>query len=162
MNKDAINKNSKYEHLEGNLGLDKTQVMVYFSLYGDEFPLDGVTEKLEVIPTETYKKGDLIPNLSTVRYRKETSWELGTGYQVSVDVNNQLRQIIDKLQNKSSIIKEIKDAYSVECKFSIVIIIEEGNTPALYLNKDIIKFAATIEAEFDVDLYANPYNDFDK
>ena len=82
---------------------------------------------------------------------------LGTGYQVSFDVNNQLRQIIGKIQNKSSIIKEIKEAYSVECKFFIVVIIEEGNTPALYLDKDIIKFAANIEAEFDVDLYANPY-----
>ncbi|MFJ3390822.1 MULTISPECIES: hypothetical protein [unclassified Lysinibacillus] len=38
--------------------------------------------------------------------------------------------------------------------------IEKGNTPALYLDKDIIKFASSIEAEFDVDLYANPYDDF--
>ncbi|MGF6949787.1 putative DNA-binding protein YlxM (UPF0122 family) [Neobacillus sp. B4I6] len=141
--------------------MNKTQVMVYFSLYGDEFSIDEVTEKLEVTPTKTYKKGDLIPNRSTVCYRKETSWDLGTGYQVSLDVNNQLQQIIDKLQNKSSIINEIKEAYSVECKFFIVVIIQEGNAPALYLDKDIIKFAASIEAEFDVDLYANPYeNDF--
>jgi hypothetical protein len=136
-------------------------VMVYFSLYGDEFPTDAVTEKLEVTPTITYEKGDLIPNRSTVCYRKETSWDLGTGYQVSLDVNNQLQQILDKLQNKSSIINEIKEAYSVQCKFFIVIKIEEGNTPSLYLYKDIIKFASSIEAEFDIDLYANPYeNDF--
>ncbi len=147
--------------MEGKISLDKTQVMVYFSLYGDEFSLDDVTEKLEVTPTETYKKGDLIPNRSTACYRKETSWDLGTGYQVSLDVNNQLQQIINKLQNKSSIINEIKEAYSVECKLSIVVKIEEGNTPALYLDKDIIKFAASIEAELDVDLYANPYeNEF--
>lgn len=141
--------------------MDKTQIMVYFSLYGDEFPLDDVTEKIEVTPTKTYKKGDLIPNRSTACYRKETSWDLGTGYQVSLDVNNQLQQIINKLQNKASIINEIKEAYSVECKFFIVVKIEQGNTPALYLVKDIIKFAASIEAEFDVDLYANPYeNEF--
>jgi membrane-associated HD superfamily phosphohydrolase len=137
------------------LRLDKTQVMVYFSLYGDEFPIDDITEKLEVIPTETYKKGDLIPNRSTARYRKETSWDLGTDYQVSLDVNNQIQQIINNLQNKSSIINEIKEAYSLECKFFIVVKIEDGNTPALYLDKNIIKFAASIEAEFDIDLYAN-------
>ncbi|AGK54163.1 DUF4279 domain-containing protein [Bacillus sp. 1NLA3E] len=139
--------------------MDKTQVKVYFSLFGDDFPLDDVTEKLEVTPTDTYKKGDLIPNRSTV-IRKETSWDLGTGYQVSLDVNDQLKQIIDRLQNKSSIVNEIKEAYSLECKFFIVINIEKGNTPALYLDKDIIKFASSIEAEFDVDLYANPYDDF--
>lgn len=143
------------------LGLDKTQAMVYFSLYGDEFSIDDVTEKLGVAPTKAYKKGDLFLNRATACYRKETSWDLGTGYQVSLDVNNQLQQIIDKLQNKSLIINEIKEAYTLECKFFIIVIREEGNTPSLYLDKDIIKFAANIEAEFDIDLYVSLYeNDF--
>ncbi|MED1205287.1 DUF4279 domain-containing protein [Heyndrickxia acidicola] len=137
--------------------MNKTQVNVYFSLYGDDFPIDDVTKKLEVMPTEAYKKGDLIPNRSTVRYRKETSWDLGTGYQLSRDVNDQLQEIVGKIQNKSSTINEIKETYSVECKFFIVVKIEQGNTPAFYLDKDTIKFASTIEAEFDVDLYSNPY-----
>lgn len=142
--------------------MNKTQVKVYFSLFGDDFPLDKVTGKLELTPSETYKKGDLNPNGSTV-FTKETSWNLGTGYQVSLDVNDQLQQIVCRLQNKSSIIKEIKDSYSLECKFFIVIKIEKGNTPALYLDKDIIKFASSIEAEFDIDLYANPYlSDFEE
>lgn len=139
------------------LKVDKTQVIVYFSLFGMEFPIEEITERLEITPTETYNKGDLIPNRSRPLYRKETSWDLGTGYQASLDVNDQLQKIIIKLKNKASIINEIKDAYSVECKFFIVVKIEEGNTPGLYLDKEIIKFASSIEAEFDVDLYANPY-----
>nr|WP_285849313.1 DUF4279 domain-containing protein [Niallia taxi] len=139
------------------LKVDKTLVRVYFSLFGEEFPIEEITERLEITPTETYKKGDLIPNRSIPLYRKETSWDLGTGYQVSLNVNNQLQKIIIKLKNKASIINEIKDAYSVDCKFFIVVKIEEGNTPGLYLDKEIIKFASSIEAEFDVDLYANPY-----
>ncbi|MFJ6211623.1 DUF4279 domain-containing protein [Lysinibacillus sp. NPDC092081] len=139
--------------------MNKIQVKIYFSLFGDDFPIDDVTEKLEITPTDTYKKGDLIQNRS-IFIRKETSWDLGTGYQFSLDVNDQLKQIIGMLQNKSSIINEIKEAYSLECKFFIVIKIEKGNTPALYLDKDIIKFASSIEAEIDVDLYANPYDDF--
>lgn len=139
--------------------MEKSQVMVYFSLFGDNFPIEVVTEKLEIPPTETYIKGDLIQNRSVAHYRKETSWDLGTGYQVSLDVNDQLDQILNKLQGKTSLIKELKENYSIECKFIIVIKIENGNTPALYLNKDIIKFASDIGAEFDVDLYANPYND---
>ncbi|MDP4106479.1 MAG: hypothetical protein Q8935_16200 [Bacillota bacterium] len=51
----------------------------------------------------------------------------------------------------------------MECKFYIVIKIEKGNAPFLYFHKDIIKFASSIEAEFDVDLYANPYeSDFNQ
>jgi hypothetical protein len=139
------------------LHLNNTQVNVYFSLFGDDFPIDYVTKKLEVTPTETYKNRELIPNRSTVLYKKETSWDLGTGYQVSLDVNDQLQQIVCKLQYKSSTINEIKEAYFVECKFFIVIKIEDGNTPALYLDKKVMKFASSIEAEIDIDLYANPY-----
>ncbi|WP_396021031.1 DUF4279 domain-containing protein [Cytobacillus firmus] len=133
--------------------------MVYFSLFGDEFPIGDITDKLGIIPTETYNKGDLIPNSSSICYRKETSWDLSTGYQTSLDVNDQLLQIVNKLQNKTSIINEIKEVYFLECKFLIVVKIEEGNSPALYLDKNIVKFASKIEAEFDIDLYANPYEE---
>lgn len=58
---------------EVKLNLNKTQVMVYFSLYGEDFPIDEVTERVKVTPTRTYKKGDLNPNRSRNRYRKESS-----------------------------------------------------------------------------------------
>lgn len=137
--------------------MDKTQVMVYFCLYGDEFPTEKVSERLKVAPTNTYTKGDLISNRSSVCYRKETNWEIGTGYQNSVDVNEQLNQIAAKLQDKVSEIIDIKKEFAIECKFFIVIKIENGIAPSLFLNKNIIKLAAIMEAEFDFDLYSNPY-----
>jgi hypothetical protein len=77
--------------------LEKTQVMVYFSLFGNWFPIDYVTEILEINPTKTYKKGDVIvkpfiPNLtsSKTHYRKETVWEISTNYSESNDVKEQL------------------------------------------------------------------------
>lgn len=136
---------------------DKTQVMVYFSLYGDEFPTKKVTERLKINPTNTYIKGELISNRSSVCYRKETNWEIGTGYQDSIDVNEQLNQIAGKIQDKVSEIIDIKKEFAIDCKFFIVIKIEEGLAPSLYLNKNIIKLAASMEAEFDFDLYSNPY-----
>nr|WP_170295525.1 DUF4279 domain-containing protein [Chengkuizengella sediminis] len=131
--------------------------MAYFSLFGDSFPLEKATKKLGITPTKTYKKGDRIRDLSITR--KVTCWDLSTDYQESFDVNEQLDQIIKQIQEKDSIINEIRKTYSVECKFTIVIIIEEGYTPALYLNNEVIKFASSIDAEFDIDLYANPYID---
>lgn len=105
--------------------MDITQVMVYFSFHGDDFPTDKVSEMLEITPTKTNKKADIIPNRSTNLYRKETSWTLETGYQDSLDVNDQLQQIISKLYNKTAIINEIKNSYSVECTILIVVKIEE-------------------------------------
>lgn len=137
--------------------MERTRVRVYFSIFGDTFPLEHVTEKLGISPTNTYRKGDIIPNRSRTLLRKETSWDLDTGYQESRDVNEQLQQIINQLRNKVPIISEIKNIYSVECKFFIVVEIEEGKTPGLYLDREVINFASNIEAEFDIDLYAYPY-----
>jgi len=146
--------------------LNKTQVKVYFSLYGGDFPIDKVTESLGIKPTNSYKKGDVIvrmpnPNIvsTKVKHRKETTWELGTDYQESNDVKEQLNQIIRPLKNKIAIINQFKTNFQLECGFSIVIIIENGDTPSLHLDKEQIEFANSIKAEIDIDLYANPYND---
>lgn len=149
----------------GKFNLDKTQVMVYFSLYGDEFPIDYVTETLEIQPTKTYKKGDTIvrpfnPKVTSTktRYRLETAWELSTGYQKSFDVKEQMHQILGPLKNKAVIINQLKTDYELECHFSIVIIMENGYTPSLHIDNEQIEFANSIKAEFDIDLYANPYD----
>jgi hypothetical protein len=148
------------------LHLNITQVKVYFSLYGDDFPIDYVTESLGIEPTNTYKKGDSIvrkhkPNvvLTKTQFRQETAWELGTDYQESYDVKKQMDQIIRPLKNKTTIINQLKRKYKLECDFSIVIIMENGDTPSLHLDNEQIEFANSIKAEFDIDLYANPYND---
>jgi hypothetical protein len=137
----------------GEFSLKKTKVRVYFSLFGDTFPLDDVSKSLEITPTAAYSKGESIPHSTAPRFRKETAWVIDTGYQESLDVNEQLQQIVTQLRGKALIINEMKQIHSMECKFSIVIKIEEGHTPALYLDKSIIKFTSSIEAEFDIDLY---------
>jgi hypothetical protein len=152
--------------MEGNFHLDKTKVKVYFSLFGEVFPIENVTKSLGIEPTTSYKKGDVIvrkhkQNVAskTVQFRKETVWELSTDYQESYDVREQLDQIISPLKNKATIINRLKSKYNLECDFSIVIIIENGATPSLHLDNEQIEFANSIKAEFDIDLYANPYRD---
>lgn len=36
--------------------MNKTQVKVYFYLFGDDFPINEVTRRLEITQTESYKK----------------------------------------------------------------------------------------------------------
>ena len=149
--------------------MDKTQVRVYFCLYGDEFPVDYVTETLEIEPTKTYKKGDTIvrpynPKVISTKthYRLETAWELSTGYQESFDVGEQMDQIVRPLKNKVALINQLKMEYELQCKIFIVIIMENGDSPGLYLDNEQIEFASSVKAEIDIDLYANPYeNEYD-
>jgi len=140
--------------------LDKTEIMVYFKLYADDFPLEQVTERLEIKPTKTSKKGEIIRKISENENftRSYSSWELGTDYKKSLDTGKLINQVIRQLRNKTSVINELKEEFGLESRFVIVIKINEGYTPGLNLDIPVIEFAASIKADFDIDLYANPYS----
>lgn len=132
--------------------MERTNIMVEFSIIGDIFPENVVTEKLSLKPSGYYVKGEKIKNLTSQR-RKETCWFLSSGYEESLDINEQLEKIIDMIKNKVSDLKELKEMFELEYKFFIVINIKQNQTPAVYLSSNFIKFAYDIEAEFDFDLY---------
>ncbi|WP_395760627.1 DUF4279 domain-containing protein [Bacillus sp. 3G2] len=134
--------------------------MAYFSATGDIFPLEAITEALNIEPTRTYKKGDVVarrdnPNLVSTKtlYRKETDWTLSTGYQESYDINNQLHVILKSLKEKTEQLIQLKKKYDLEFLFMVVIQVENNESPAMYLQKEIINFASSIQAEIHFDLY---------
>ena len=141
--------------------MEQTQVMVYFSMFADEFPLEMVTKHLGIEPTDSFKNGDIIKKISpTENYvRSYTCWKLSTGYQESLDVSEQMDMIIAQIGNKSAIINNLKKQFGLDCRFTIVIIMNNGFTPGLYLDQSIIAFANSINADFDIDLYANSYDE---
>ena len=125
-------------------GIDQTNIMVEFVVIGDEFPLDTVTERLGVKPSNMYMKGD---------HRKETAWCISTGYENSLDVGEQLNKLISILDHKQQVLNQLKEEYDLDYKFFIVVKIEQNQSPGVYFDKRIIKFAHDIQAEFDIDLY---------
>ncbi|MGN4487288.1 DUF4279 domain-containing protein [Bacillus cereus group sp. MYBK36-2] len=134
--------------------------MAYFNVTGDIFPVEAITEALSIEPTKTYKKGDVIErrdnsNLVSTKnlYRKETDWTLSTGYQQSYDINNQLYVILKSLEGKTEQLKQLKNKYDLQFLFMVVIQVENNESPAMYLQKDIIDFASSIQAEIHFDLY---------
>jgi len=134
--------------------------MAYFSAVSDEFPLEVVTDALGIEPTEAYKKGDLIERPATanlasskIRYRKHSDWTFSTGYQESYDINNQLNIILKSLEGKSDQLTFLKQKYGLDYLFMVVIQIENNESPAMYLKKEIIDFASLIQAEIHFDLY---------
>lgn len=128
--------------------------MAYFSLFGDHFNPDEVTSKLNINPTRTAIKGDAINELHS---RKETSWTLSTEYEESLDINDQLKIVVNLLKDKVDALISLQMNHKLNSKFFIVVVIEDGQAPALYFDSDFIKFAGLINAEIDIDLYANPY-----
>jgi hypothetical protein len=138
--------------------LDKTNVKVEFILLGDNFNPDDITNKLSIRPTSKWKKGEILKN---GRVREYSGWEISTEYEESLDINDQLNQILIKIKDKRNEIFEISNNKDIECRFCVVVKIENGYTPAMTLNREVIQFAYEIGAEFEFDLYANPYTDED-
>lgn len=73
-------------------------------------------EVIKQVLTESYNRGDVIVRpknnnviSSTIHFRKETAWELSSGYQESYDINDQLYYLLDTLESKVSELNKIKD-----------------------------------------------------
>ncbi|MEN2768020.1 DUF4279 domain-containing protein [Ornithinibacillus xuwenensis] len=144
----------------------KTEIQVYICLYGDDFPLEEVTEKLGIEPTNTVKKGDeIIPpngkiNPDFRRYYTQTSWELETGYQENVDLEDVMNQIVGKLRSKIFVINELRKKYDLTSHIQVVLHVENGQMPILTLNKKLISFAHQIQTEYiDFDCYVMPFDE---
>ncbi|WP_038705407.1 DUF4279 domain-containing protein [Planococcus sp. PAMC 21323] len=132
--------------------------MAYFSIVGNHFQPEKITEELAIQPTETHVKGDIIKKTSTTtssgtRRWVETDWTLSTGYQESPDINDQLKPLLRSLEGKEKNLIRLKEEYELTYIFMIVIEIENNEKPAMYFEKDIINFASTIDAEIQFDLY---------
>lgn len=140
-----------------------TKVMACFSIVGDAFPLERITEELGLEPTETFVKGDLIgksgPASSKTRKRMETDWTLSTGFQQSNDINDQLTPLLNSLAGKQTCLIQLKKEFGLTYLFIIVIDVENIGTPVMVLEKNIIDFASAIEAEIHFDLYVNNEGD---
>lgn len=130
--------------------MDKTSVMVEFCILGDNFNPEEITLELSIEPTEQYLKGSR--NNRNIE-RKESCWSINTGYVETLYVSELLDILIDKLIDKKDIIQKLKKKWNIDCKFFVVINIENNVKPAVYLEKEVIEFANAVGAEFDFDLY---------
>ena len=133
--------------------MKNTNVKVEFRVIGDDFEPEMITKKLAINPNYVWKVGDTINNKNFKR--KYSCWSISTGYEESLDINEQLNKILLKIFDKKDVLKEIKELLAVEYRLDIIINIEGNEKPAIYLESETIEFANDIKAEFDFDLYIN-------
>lgn len=131
--------------------MDKSNVMVRFSIYGDTFDPAFITEQLKLEPSKTYIKGEQFRDGKMKR--KGTSWSINTGYEVSMDINNQINKIMYLLNGKEDLIFNLKKKYDLNVLLMIVVNIENNEKPAMYFRKPLIHFLSAVDAEVGFDLY---------
>ncbi|EYE87733.1 hypothetical protein Q428_11940 [Fervidicella metallireducens AeB] len=131
--------------------MNKTKVKVEFVIVGDEFNPGLVTEKLQINPNEYWVKGDDIKGRNIKR--KDSCWIIGTEYEESSDINNQIIKVLNKIQDKKSNLCELGEYFNLEYILLIIINIEENEKPAIYFENEVIQFMNDIKGKIDIDLY---------
>ncbi|MER2009398.1 MAG: DUF4279 domain-containing protein [Psychrobacillus sp.] len=140
--------------------MDKTSLYAYISFTGkedvDDFPVEVVTEMLDVKPTRILRMGERI---NDVRTRSFTSWQYESETLESLDVDDVLLPILNVFQEKTDSINRIKKALNLNVKVALVITMIDGSTPGLVIYPEFSKFASDINAFIDIDMYVYPFSE---
>ncbi len=128
----------------------------YFKIVGDFNP-DDVSELLNLTPEKTWKIGDLRRNGSKYDF---ALWEIGKCTEYDVEVGNQMRETISVLQDKISLLNQIREQNDVSFVLEVVptIYVDDTN-PCLAPSLDVIDFCHATRTDIDIDLYVYDSND---
>jgi hypothetical protein len=123
----------------------------YLSLTSETVDPGTINKELGIEPTASCKIGSKRPSArGSCDFH---SWVLSTGYQESLDVDVQVKQIYEKLLPVKENLKKLTGNPDVHATFQFVIRIYGDQTPAIHLEKHIIDFASECNIEFDFDTY---------
>lgn len=129
----------------------QSEINIEFSIKGENVNPVDITKIIGISPSRSYSRGDQIKNKPM--FRDHSLWEIETGFQLSFDINNQLKPMIDMLNNKKDLIKKLTIQYDVVISFIIVINFINQDKPAIYLSKEVISFLNEIGADIQFDYY---------
>ena len=132
-----------------------TETRAYFTLFGEDFPLEEFTREIGIIPTEAYRKGEAFIRGKTKHVRFETAWEYGVDYKMTNYPEEQIHNIVNTLYNSIEIIKKYVENYNLKCKLVTVVCFNCQQTRGLVMNNKAIEFANQVNGEFEFDIYNN-------
>lgn len=123
-------------------------IKVTFYLSADEFDLDEVTQKIGIIPTIARKKDSFPPTALAC-----TIWALSIKEERCKAICFLFEELLNMLRPKEKLITDICKDYNIEASFEVVIHMQDGDGPEIVLPREVISFAATINAEIGFDIY---------
>jgi len=127
-------------------------IKVSFNLIGEDFDFDVVTTKIGVNPTRTKAKSDCRPQTIAAGFA-HSSWSIDIKEENCIAVSHLFRKMLETLNGKSEIIKNICDEYNIEAGFVVVIHMKDGDRPEMVLPREVVSFAGAINAEIGFDIY---------
>ncbi|MDX2230510.1 MAG: DUF4279 domain-containing protein [Leptolyngbyaceae cyanobacterium bins.349] len=128
-----------------------------FVLTGLDLNPDEITAKTGVIPTKTWRVGDLISPQATIRYQ-HNGWRLSSqrkfvDFEDADDLADHVRAVLEQLHVSWQTFVEVGAQFDSEV---CCIIYTGGERPAIHFDRAILNQLSELNAELDVDLYVLP------
>lgn len=128
----------------------KTSIKIHFTLTG-KFEPEEITSSLCIVPTKTWRFGDLIDN--THATYKHDGWRLSSDETESLDLNEQIMKIINVFHPYSLQLKEICKKLDLDSEIACAICIENDQYPSIHFNREVLSKISDMNTEIDIDIY---------
>jgi hypothetical protein len=115
--------------------MQRTQVKAKFYIISEELSLKQMTD---ILGFDGDCFGDKDDVLNNGLLRGQSYIELCTGYEDLLDIYGQYNKIIIRLKKLKTNVLNALEAGKVWCNFCIIVKIENGYTPAMTLNNELI------------------------
>ncbi|WP_334840512.1 DUF4279 domain-containing protein [Nostoc sp.] len=127
----------------------ESEISASFTLTRFDSDPEEITTILGILPTKTWKIGDVIGK--GILRRKQNGWILESQLEKTVDLESHIKDVLARLQPSWEKLVEICPQYYTE--ISGVIYCYDPKSPAIHFNNEIIKSAFELNTEIDVDYY---------
>lgn len=124
-------------------------ITVYFKVHDFDCSIQLIDQKLGINATESWLKGDIIPNRDGKVRRMNSSWILKRSFEKLEYVNQEIVDLFSTL-NETEIIN-MSQQYS--CELSIVVKMRNENNIGLNFDKGLLSYFSRLGVDLDLDIY---------
>lgn len=136
----------------------QNEIVLRFGIWGfTDITHDDITISMGINPSKIYVKGERKnPNSKFPAFAKENGWLLEPSDRY-LPFEIQLKNLLQILESKVSIVKTYCSQYTCEISCAIFIYFENGeSTPSIRLNSEYNKIIRELNLDFDFDIYCLP------
>lgn len=130
-----------------------TEIAILLTLRGDGVDPRTITSAVQLEPSQTWRKGDVIGN-STMR-QKQDGWRIATERRDAIDLGGELDVLLKRIKSHVGQLREVCDRFKLAAEFECIVHVT-GDVPSMHFTNDAIETISELGAAVDIDLYLLP------
>lgn len=123
----------------------------YIKIHDFDCSVDEITKALEIQPTDSWIKGDLIPGRKGNIRRRQSTWEYQSVVDTTEPIEKHVGSLLERFKSKKDILKLFSKKYYTE--LTLVIYEYEHCNPGFLFENKVLTEISELGLTIDVDIY---------